>query len=269
MRKIKKIIKNIKLYKNWPTWLCTRIGITKKEKLLLKLRKGVDFYIRPKSTDADVIEEMWVEEIYIPKGFQIKNDDIIVDIGAHIGIFSIYAAKYAPQGKVFSFEPTDDNYALLIENISENKINNITPYKKGISNTDGEREINVWDDETRGRTFYPEIFKIPGDKEGRTYYGSVKPHKMMIVTITLDTIIKENSIEYIDFLKIDCEGAEYDMLFNCLDSTLLKVKKISMECHNIDNERNINTMMSFLENKGFIVTTKKDELVLYAKRENM
>lgn len=70
-------------------------------------------------------------------------------------------------------------------------------------------------------------------------------------------------------MKLDCEGAEYEILFGCSDENLKKILKISMECHNIDTNRNADQLKKFLEKQGFKVTIKSDKhanAMLYAVR---
>ncbi len=59
-----------------------------------------------------------------------------------------------------------------------------------------------------------------------------------------------------DFLKIDCEGAEYDILFDCPKSILNIIKKIAMEVHTLDKKRNMSIMADFLKKEGFDIEIK-------------
>ena len=65
--------------------------------------------------------------------------------------------------------------------------------------------------------------------------------------------MNREKINSIDFLKLDCEGAEYEILFKCPDKILNRIKIISMEYHEIDKKRNKKTLIRFLKSKGFKV----------------
>ena len=69
---------------------------------------------------------------------------------------------------------------------------------------------------------------------------------------------------------MDCEGAEYPILFNASSDILKRIQKISMECHNVDEKNNVDNLRSFLEKNGFSVKIKFGEKpnysMLYAMR---
>lgn len=88
---------------------------------------------------------------------------------------------------------------------------------------------------------------------------------------TLEDVISENHIEQIDFLKIDAEGAEYEILYGCDDRIFARIARIALEFHHIDDDRsNGRELKSFLEGKGFVVTSRQFPCsvigFLYAKR---
>ncbi|MEI8012980.1 MAG: hypothetical protein WCI27_10985, partial [Candidatus Omnitrophota bacterium] len=83
---------------------------------ILSFGKDIKFRIRlyPKpASDLMIISEVWHERAYCPEGFNIDRDSTVIDLGAHIGAFAIFAAKQAAQGKIFAFEPYSSNYRLL------------------------------------------------------------------------------------------------------------------------------------------------------------
>jgi len=67
--------------------------------------------------DLSMLTEIWVIEEYTPKEFEINTDDVVIDIGAYLGFFSLYAAKLASNGKVHCFEPLPNNFFTLSKNI--------------------------------------------------------------------------------------------------------------------------------------------------------
>jgi phenylpropionate dioxygenase-like ring-hydroxylating dioxygenase large terminal subunit len=89
-----------------------------------------------------------------------------------------------------------------------------------------------------------------------------------VPTTSLDKFISENKIKRIDFLKMDCEGAEYEILFGSRPETLRKISRISMEYHPIDSRRNAGTLKKFLIKNGFEVKVEDSIIpLLYAKRD--
>jgi FkbM family methyltransferase len=240
----------IKLLTNWPWYFADHLHLIRSGNIIYRLRNGMRLETRVGSYDKNIIYELVVKNVYMPAGFEIMNNDIVVDIGAHIGIFSVLAAVRAKQGKVYSIEPMPENYSLLLANIKQNNLKNVTPVNKALSSDIGEKHLFI-SSSSGGHSF---VFL---DK---------KITNIAVQTSTLETIIKEYDIHKIDFLKIDCEGAEYEILFNCPKEVLNKIRKISMECHDIDDKKNSNSLKLFLEANGFEVKIDTSScLMLYAK----
>ena len=121
---------------------------------------------------------------------------IVVDIGAHVGYYTLLAARaVGDQGKVFCFEPEPSNYALLLKNIEKNNSNSVVPVQKAVTNTTG--SIKLF---------------IAKDPSGHSI-GSDNPQQRAILvdSTTLDDFFACR--EYpIHIIKIDVEGAEMAVL---------------------------------------------------------
>lgn len=206
---------------------------------IYNLRNGLKFFIRRNSSDRNLINEICIKNDYT-RHFKIKEGDIVVDIGANIGIFSILASQRAK--KVYSFEPVLENFKMLTSNVKLNQKTNCILLNKAVSNTVGSRRLFLADDNFGGNSF-------SGD------HWQVKEHSQSIEveTTNLETFIKKNKIDQIDFLKIDCEGAEYEILMNCSKSVLSKIKKISMEFHNFNGDDRVLKLIDFLKENKFEV----------------
>ena len=123
----------------------------------------------------------------------VKRGAIVVDIGAHIGHYTLIAADLVgDEGHVFAFEPAPDNYALLEKNVALNGYRNITITKKAVSSQTGHAEL-ILDLQDRG-------------KHG-LYTSAEEEESIMIETIALDDFFRNND-KRVDMLKMDVEGAE-------------------------------------------------------------
>lgn len=154
-----------------------------------------------------VSDEVFTQDTY-QKFVQVEENDVILDIGASVGPFTYSIQSKKPKA-VYCFEPHPTLFKTLEKNLA--KIDNVTCINAGIAETDG--PISFWGmyDET-----VQEIWAKANDGIG----------------IRFDTFIKKHKIDKIDFMKIDCEGGEYDV-FNDenFDWILKNVKKISGEFH--------------------------------------
>ena len=233
MRKIRTSISIIKKVKNWPRFF---LNFPQKKETIIKFRDEVILHtFLPQN-----ILEVWIQEGYTPKGFQIKPNDTVIDIGAHIGSFSVYAARKANNIKVFSYEPDKRNFNRIKENILLNNLENlIKPNLLGVSS------------KNETKTFYLD-YEHPGNQS--LFVKTKNP--IEIKCITLNKIFDSNNIKQCNFLKMDCEGAEFDILYSS-KNILKKVDKIAMEFHNLDKKQNNHTELKrFLENCGFKVIVK-------------
>lgn len=137
---------------------------------------------------------------------------------------------------------------MLLENLKLNNVKNVRAFNLGIAKDEGVKRLY----------FAPKSFHkaslIP-DKS--------KPLSLTIRTIPLQSVIEDNRLERIDFLKMDCEGAEYEILLNTPLEILRSINKMSIECH-CHPTYSIKDLKVFLEKIGFRVYVKTK--MLYAKK---
>jgi len=252
MNKLQVFFSAVAKLKNWPVYLADYLKI-KNGRLIYILRNGSKYIIRANSNDRNIFNEVLIHKIYNPLGFEIKKGDVVLDIGAHVGTFSIFASEIA--SKVYSFEPTQENFKILRENIELNKRNNIVIDNRAVSFVNGKRELFIDSKNLGGHSFYQLL-------------SENKQKRILIETVSLKDLFLQNKIQKVDFLKMDCEGAEYDILFNCQKEVLDKIQKISMEYHNINKTYNINALKNFMENNGFVVKVLEALYMVYATKAN-
>jgi len=216
-----------------------------------KLRNGATFVVRPFKFDRYIVDEIFLDRAYFPDSeFSIKNNDVVVDIGAHIGVFTVYAAKKS-NCYVYSYEPRPDNFALLKENVHLNKIEDrVKTFQYAVGGVSGNLQFSM-------------------DPEGLGQLGGTTGRKIIVQSTTLKEIMDSNNLLKINFLKIDVEGAELDLLLNLPREYFSRIEKISMESHTI---MITSKLTAYLSSNGFVVKTLKlpnsDMSMLYAKKSN-
>lgn len=191
----------------------------------------------------------------------IKEGDIVIDIGAHIGSYTKLNSKLVgDSGRVYSFEPTPRTFKTLLENTKNDK--NIITNNFALLNE--EKEIDF---EDYGLKYsYYNGFKRRTNK----YVINLKSKKIKIKANTLDSYFKKNKIERCDFIKIDVEGAE-SLVLKGMNQILDNIKPIiSIEVGGGEEwKQNNSDSIDFLSNKnyklfsinqeGFLISeTKKD-----------
>ena len=253
LRKCGMLVRAVRTIRNWPTFLSEYVGITRGELCTIRLRGGTFFLLRAGTNDKVLFGQVWLARVYEPKGFEIKDSDTVIDIGAHIGFFTVRAARKANRGRVYSFEPAPQNFEMLQKNVSHNGLKNVTLINGAMSDRKEEKEFILYPESTGAHSFL---------------YGPTDQKNIIRVrTESLDGFFKTHALRSVDFLKMDCEGAEYEILFNTTSKILQNVKKIAMEYHNRDDEHNVGALKRFLERQGFSVTVNRSgDNMLYALR---
>lgn len=226
---LKYVPKSILRVKNWFPFLLNYIGIKNDNfERYYKLRGGIKFKSM-QSLDAATIFVICIREDY----GDIPNDAIIVDIGANIGVYSIWASTKGKNNKIYAFEPMKDNFELMQENLALNNCNNVISFNYAVASKKEKRKLYLND------AVEHSLFSREDDQEF-----------VEIETVALTNIINENSLDQIDLLKMDCEGAEYEIFYNTPESYFEKIKVIRMEFHGTKEGEKLR---DFLIEKGFII----------------
>ena len=198
-------------------------------------KNGYTFKIRDFSTFKSSFKEIFVHEDYrLPYS---KKTKIIVDVGANIGLFSIYSVIRQPQARIYALEADPLNFSILKENIESNSLKDrIQAFNFAVSSKIGETvfyqsEISGWSS----------LFKTRGSQDGKPVY---------IDTINISTFCKNHGIKKIDFLKVDIEGAEYDVFLGDRDIFNVSIREIIVEVDRNprDEKYKFNDLVNYMKN---------------------
>ncbi len=199
------------LFKNL-TNLQSLINLLIYKKAIITTRNGFSFEILT-LLDLLIIKETIFDDCYqLIRRFAHRKLKIIVDIGAGFGDFSIMAAKIHKEAIVYAFEPNPKLYKLLINNIKRSGLLNIKTYPYAVGR-DKELFLNTGTEYTQS-----------------SMYNSDSTKKIRVKSVTFDSISPGNSI---DFLKMDCEGGEYEIIKSLSLYQIQRIKYLSMEYHNL------------------------------------
>lgn len=187
-----------------------------------------------------------LEEYEMFDDFKINKfkNKVVVDAGAHVGLFSLRTSVYAK--KVISLEPHPLLYKLLETNVSRNNVRNIHPLNLALWKEKGVASFVVGEHSGGNR--------IVETKNTNT--------KIKIQTITLSDLV--DSYGKIDLLKIDIEGSEFDVLLNAPGDTLNNIDKIVGEMHLWEKGfSELNRVTKKLEESGFKAKVLKPPIFYY------
>lgn len=204
-------------------------------------------YYRPGTSDRGLVYDILIRkphkaEYHVDARVKPK---IILDIGANIGITSLWLNRQFPDAKIYSFEPMPDNFAILRKNIAG--IENIQAFNYALGNINDELDVfaNVDENNLGGFSIYQRDNDTDNLGTQTTAVGKMRIRKV-------DEVLAELGIKSIDLLKIDTEGAEYDILTSIPDSYLQNCQWVMGELHGIKNFESL-----ALLNKWMAIEMKK------------
>ncbi|HEU4508845.1 MAG TPA: MupA/Atu3671 family FMN-dependent luciferase-like monooxygenase [Pyrinomonadaceae bacterium] len=221
-----------------------------------------------------ICKEVFEDEVYLKHGIALDDGAVVFDVGANIGLFTLFARRKCPSAQIYSFEPLPPNFELLRTNVTRHNVD-AQLFNYGLSSTSTIANF----------TFYPEAAGLSGrtansagDKEdtkvivtdwihnaarenpqdvlpasqldellneyleGETYSCPVK---------TLSEVIREHEVERIDLLKIDVEGSEFEVLAGIEEEDWPRIKQIAIEVH---SRAVLKRITALLEAHGFQFT---------------
>jgi len=214
---------------------------------LVEMRDGTRIHLSGHPHDVITLFVILVREDYgrFPPG------GTVVDIGANLGAFALYAARNGAR-IVLAYEPNGAAFRCLQRNIEAN----------GFSGTVRPRQLAVSAVAGKNVRFplAPSVYnRIAAENESGEFET--------VRTTSLAEILVRDAVQGIDLLKLDCEGAEYDILFSAAPLDLGRVREIRMEYHSgRDTE-----LRTYLRNAGFEITFFRPDSALtgniWARRE--
>ncbi len=141
----------------------------------------------------------------------LKQDDIVLEAGANIGSETLLISKILNKGTIYCFEPNPYSFERLKINISINELKNVYAYDYALGEADNEIKFHI----------YPKGFCNSGMSS--KYMETSITHEITVIQKTVDTFVHENNITKLDFIKMDIQGAEIDLL-NGASETLKRFK---------------------------------------------
>ncbi|MFZ1721378.1 MAG: FkbM family methyltransferase [Microgenomates group bacterium] len=217
---LKKLISKLKfafyLIKNYKNSLQILFFRKKKTIKQISLRNGITFVGNQKSQLLEITTEIFFDQVYTFK-IKINQGDIVVDIGANIGVFSVFAASNGAS-HVFAYEPFPENIKLIKKNSKLNGYRTIVTTQAAVSDKLGQSKLYLGSVDSGNLLF-------DHNSEGKlsTY--------VQVPTVTLESIFKTHHLSQIDFLKIDCEGSEGAIFQSTPDRIWKKIERIALEFH--------------------------------------
>ncbi|KTD62576.1 FkbM family methyltransferase [Legionella spiritensis] len=255
-----------------------------------KFSIGELYYVNELETRS-LIYEIFYQNNYLQDYLTLTPGAVIFDVGANIGIFSLFAMQYCNnKAEIYSFEPIPLTFSCLQKNLRRFG-NKIHLYKTGISHVAKACDVDFT---LFGNNFATATYK-PQDKIISNYQPLLNYNTLLAMSsltnkklyyqlrflpflrnyliaghykrqttptlikgrlISLGNFIEENQIRHIDLLKIDVEGCEADVIKSIKPHQFTNIKQLSIEVHDIKNR--VARLTSYLKGHGYIIRVQRN-----------
>jgi FkbM family methyltransferase len=177
------------------------------------------------NVDSDL--ELWRAETLLTKepetiawlNYYTSKGGTFYDVGANIGVYSLYAAIKNPQLSVYAFEPVKNNFISLLNNKKLNKTNNLYPFNIALSNKDEVSQIYIKDERVGNSGAQ---LNQPEDEFGTIFKPLDVEH---VLSTSIDNLIRNFSFPQVNFIKIDVDGHEGKII----EGMTMLLKKVSLK----------------------------------------
>lgn len=238
-------------------WLRLAAGSGKRPVLVELPRRGTRFFVRG-PMDLWILKEICLDREYDWPGGALLPGTVFLDVGAGLGAFSVDLARVAPGIRIHAFEPCASSYELLERNILGNGVRSVQPHCEALGAKTGTAAL---------------------------YFNSRRPHLATTVAgLEADrwdsSAVRVRSLEDVlsglpaapVAVKLDCEGAEYDILLGAAEPVFSRIFLIVLEYHRRPAGPGPSDLVDFLAGMGYEVRTRPNPAhrhlgLLYARRD--
>jgi FkbM family methyltransferase len=225
------IPKAILKIRNWRLFLLNYVG----------LKDAGAFYLFRDGTrirSAQGIDSVTIKVVYLDEHYgEIADHSVVIDIGANIGVFSVFAATRSNNCLIYAYEPAPKSYELLLENVRLNGLEEkVRVFPLGVAGARGRRRLVLGN----------------GSPSHSLYSRDVRRGCWEIDCVTLRDVFDANRIQHCDILKIDAEGAEFEILYGTPIEYLRRIREIRMEYHHVgEPSYDLQSLLRFLAKHNF------------------
>jgi FkbM family methyltransferase len=231
-------------------------------------------------------DEIFVDEVYLRGGIVLRDDAVVFDVGANIGMFSLFVGARCPSARVYAFEPVPEVFAKLLRNVDERGLD-VRPFNYGLSDRDQDvtfyyypdisimscrHDYTNWENEVdlikryvanERRTGPPDRAEHLAEVEGlanKDFEFVETPCRLRRISDVIDEV----GAGTIDLVKIDVQRAEYDVLKGIDDRHWPLIQQISMEVHDeagSPTHGRVAEVTKRLTDEGFQVKVEIEEML--------
>ena len=197
------------------------------------------------------IREVFKGGRYQRPGFELRPDDTVIDLGANIGIFTLWASPQVPHGRIFAVEPSPA-IDILRANLELNHVLNVATLQAAVGKADGTIEM----------VFYPLVDVMTHDARlrhnlfMRFLMLGARSERLTAPTVSLGQVLERSEMSDVGYLKIDCEGGEYDICRSASAADWRRIRRVSLEFHEYSSGHSHAELVEILRRNDFNVEVR-------------
>ena len=189
------------------------------------LRGGPRLELRPGRGDREAFYETWIEQLYLSHGERLTPGDTVIDIGANIGCFALFAAtRVGPTGRVIACEPDPETCERLERNVQLSGLSDIVKVER-VAVAAQRGPVTLYASEN---ALFSSIYE---KVDTRTATGI----PLEVEAVTLADLFDRHDVKRCDYLKLDCEGAEHGIIATLSHESAARIGQITAELHELPN----------------------------------
>ena len=245
IRRVAAVPKLVFGVRGWTRLAADAMG-RKREPYTLRTRSGCSCELRGGASDWWIFLEIFVFGIYRRVVADARQAQVVIDVGANVGLFALYAASLNSNAVVHAFEPFPNNLEQLKRNLGLNPGNKVRPHLAAVSDKSGTATL----------------YFTPGDDSGCSL-SQAKGESCTVKTVGINELFRHCEVSRCDLLKMDCEGSELPILEAASPDVLAKIGAVIMEYHKEDE---VPRLCEILTSAGFKTEVLAQIHTIYAGR---
>ncbi|MCA1566186.1 MAG: amino acid adenylation domain-containing protein, partial [Acidobacteria bacterium] len=236
---------------------------------LYQLPNSLEVFHQNRNETEFIYKQIFEDQVYLRHGITLRPGDCVFDVGANIGLFTLFVYHRYRDARVFSFEPIPSTFEKLRSNVALYGLD-ADLFNCGLSDHVGSTTFtyyprwsasssayaNVEEEEEALKTFLHNQGELVAEYADQLIEGRYEGERVVCQLSTVSEIISRHGVERIDLLKLDVEKSELDVLNGVAEDDWKKIKQIVIELHDIDGRLDYVTRM--LEGRGYAVSVEQD-----------
>ncbi|MEY3866260.1 MAG: hypothetical protein RLZZ338_151 [Cyanobacteriota bacterium] len=239
-----------------------------------ELANGMTIVHQNKSETDFVYQEIFQERCYLKHGITLNDGDSVIDVGANIGLFTLFVAHQCKNAKIYAFEPLPPLYEKLRLNVELYGVN-AQVFQLGISQESRQATFTYYPHNTVVSGQYADAEQeretvktfllnqeqefVTGENIDQWLEERLKGEQFTCELTSLSEMIRKLQIERIDLLKVDAEKSEGDVLAGIAAEDWKKIKQLVIEVHDIEGR--LQSIQEMLIERGYTLVIEQDKLL--------